>query len=211
MTEFDWLGDDSRTVLTRVSAVVGEHDRRLPAAERAVFRKADGIWTLSFEGKTVHVPDALGVGYIGELLRTPQVAIEAAQLAGVSVESSKLVALPGIPLADETAIKAVREELAAKSAEVAGLRKTDWARKGLLQEEISKLEKYLGEVETHQGQARKVAGTAQRSRTSVTNAINRAVDHISGQHPDLGRHLRDSIKTGTAPIYAPSIVPDWHF
>ena len=211
MTEFDWFGDDSRAVLARVSAVVGEHDRMLPAPERAVFRKANGIWTLAFEGKTVHVPDALGVGYIAELLRTPQVAVEAAQLAGVSAESSKLAALPGIPLADETTIKAVRNELAAKKAEVARLQKADWARKGVLVEEISKLEKYLGEVGTHQGQARKVSGTAQRSRTSVTNAINRAIDHISGQHPDLGRHLKDSIKTGTAPIYAPSVVPDWHF
>lgn len=35
------------------------------------------------------------------------------------------------------------------------LQKTDWARKGLLQEEISKIEKYLGDVETHRGQARK--------------------------------------------------------
>jgi hypothetical protein len=166
---------------------------------------------LSFEGKTAHVPDALGLGYIGELLRTPRVAIEAAQLAGASVESTKLAALPGIPLADEETIRSVRADLVARKAELDGLAKNDWARRGTLKEEISKLEKYLGEVETHQGQARKVAGTAQRSRTSVTNAINRAIDHISGQHPDLGRHLKESIKTGTAPTYAPVDLPDWRF
>ena len=82
---------------------------------------------------------------------------------------------------------------------------------GALQEDIKKLEKYLGEVGTHQGKARKVAGTAQRSRTSVTNAINRAIDHISALHPDLGLHLRESIKTGTTPIYAPVELPDWQF
>lgn len=211
MSEFDWFGDDSHDVLRRITAILAEHDRRTTGVEEAVFRKDGEVWTLSFEGKTVHVSDALGFGYIGELLRTPQMAIEAAQLAGVSVESSKLVALPGIPLADEATIKAVRADLFEKKTELAGLQKSDWTRRGALQEEIPKLEKYLVEVETHQGEARKVAGTAQRSRTSVTNAINRAIDHISAQHPDLGLHLKESLKTGTTPIYAPVELPDWRF
>jgi hypothetical protein len=211
MSEFDWFGDDSHDVLRRITAILAEHDRRTTGVEEAVFRKDGEVWTLSFEGKTVHVSDALGLGYIGELLRTPQMAIEAAQLAGVSVESSKLVALPGIPLADEATIKAVRADLVEKKTELAGLQKSDWTRRGALQEEIPKLEKYLVEVETHQGKARKVAGTAQRSRTSVTNAINRAIDHISAQHPDLGLHLKESLKTGTTPIYAPVELPDWRF
>lgn len=211
MSEFDWFGDDSHDVLRRITAIVAEHDHRTTAAEEALFRKDGEIWTLSFDGKAAHVADTLGLGYIAELLRKPRVAIEAAQLAGASVESTKLVALPGIPLADDTAIKAVRAELGEKKTELAGLQERDWTRKGVLQEEISKLEQYLGEVETHQGQARKVAGTAQRSRTSVTNAINRAIEHISAQHPGLGRHLKESIKTGTSPIYSPADLRDWRF
>jgi hypothetical protein len=81
MSEFDWFGDDSHDVLRRITAILAEHDRRTTGVEEAVFRKDGEVWTLSFEGKTVHVPDALGFGYIGELLRTPQMAIEAAQLA----------------------------------------------------------------------------------------------------------------------------------
>ena len=211
MSEFDWFGDDSHDVLRRITAIVAEHDHRTTAVEEALFRKDGEIWTLSFDGKAAHVADTLGLGYIAELLRKPRVAIEAAQLAGASVESTKLVALPGIPLADDTAIKAVRAELGEKKTELAGLQERDWTRKGVLQEEISKLEQYLGEVETHQGQARKVAGTAQRSRTSVTNAINRAIEHISAQHPGLGRHLKESIKTGTSPIYSPADLRDWRF
>ena len=211
MSEFDWFGDDSHTVLSRISDVVAEHDRRLPAAERAVFRKADGTWTLSFNRKTIHIPDMLGLGYVAELLRKSGVAVEAAALAGASVESTKLAAVAGIPMADETAIRAVRANLVEKQTELAGLQKSDWTRRGALQEEIPKLEKYLAQVETHQGKARKVAGTAQRSRTSVTNAINRAIDHISAQHPDLGLHLKESIKMGTTPIYAPVELPDWQF
>jgi len=176
-----------------------------------IFRKGGGFWALSFEGKTVQIPDRLGLSYIADLLRTPQKAIEAAQLAGARVGSSKPSAVPGIPMADESAIRAVQEELATKKARLKNLQANDWARKGEIHDEISKLEKYLGEVGTHRGQARKVAGTAQRSRTSVTNAINRAIGQISKEHPDLGRHLTKSIKTGTVLIYAPSEVPDWQF
>jgi len=177
----------------------------------SVFRKAGAVWTLSFQGKTVYLPDRVGLGYIADLLRTPQVAIEAAQLAGVSVESTKLVALPGIPLADENTLKSVRAELREKETALAGLHEGDWPRKAALQGEISKLERYLGEVETHHGQSRKVSGTAQRARTRVTNAINRAIEDISKQHPVLGLHLKKSIKTGTAPIYDPAEIPDWQF
>lgn len=212
MSEFDWFGDDAHDALRRITAIVAEHDHRTTIIEGAVFRKDREIWTLSFAGKAVSVADTLlGLGYMAELLRRPRVAIEAAVLAGTSVESTKLVGLRGIPLADDTTIKAVRAELTERKAELAGLGARDWTRKGALQEEVSKLEQYLGNVGTHQDQVRKVAGTAQRSRTSVTNAINRAIEHISAQHPDLGRHLEESIKTGTAPIYAPVELPDWQF
>ena len=175
------------------------------------FRNEGEIWVITFAGKTIHVRDILGLGYIAELLRRPRVEIEATQLAGTNVESSKLAAAPGIPMADERTIRCVRANLVEKKDELADLPENDWTQRGVLQEEISKLEKYLGEVETHQKQARKVAGTAERSRTSVTNAIKLAIVHISRQHPDLGRHLKDSIKTGTAPVYGPPEIQDWDF
>lgn len=210
MSEFDWFGIDSGSTFHRITAIVAEHDRRR-SPEEALFRKDGETWVLSFQGKTVYVPDSLGLGYIAELMRKPNVAIEAAQLVGASVESSKLAALPGIELADPKTIAAARAELADKKIEFAGLKKSDWARRGALGELIAQLGKYLGEVETRTGHARKVAGTAQRSRTSATNAIRRAIEQISKQHPDLGRHLKKSIKTGTSPVYAPSELPDWDF
>src|ERR1035437_2012296 len=67
MSEFDWFGDDSPDVLRRITAMVAEHDRRTPAVEEALFRKDGEIWTVSFDGKTVHVGDLVGMGYIAEL------------------------------------------------------------------------------------------------------------------------------------------------
>jgi hypothetical protein len=144
-------------------------------------------------------------------MRKTGVPIEAAQLAGASVEFTNLAPLSGIPMADEATIKAVRDELSEKNANLAGLPNNDWARRGSLEKEIQKIEKYLGEVENHKGQPRKVAGTAQRSRASVTAAISRVIKNISAEHPDLGRHLKASIRTGIAPVYAPTEEPDWQF
>jgi hypothetical protein len=176
-----------------------------------VFRKQDNVWTICFERKTVFVPHLKGLGYIAELLRRPGLGIEAAKLAGAWEEPATFAPQPGLQMADEPTLKEVHAELDRKKAELAALAKNDWVRRGSLNEEIAKLEEYLSEVEDHRGQARKVVGTAQRSRTAVTNAINRAIDQLSAPHPALGRHLKESIKTGIAVIYAPAEVLDWQF
>ncbi len=210
MSEFDWFGDASQNVLERITSIVAEHDRKMPSTED-VFRQVGDVWLLSFDAKVVHVADTLGMGYLAELLRKPRVAIEAAQLAGVSVETTQLAAIPGIPLADDKAIKAVREDLIEKKIQQLNLEKSDWVRKGELQDQIAQLEKYLGEVQTNEGKPRITAGTAQRSRTSVTNAINRAIDNISKHHPDLGCHLKKSIRKGIELSYEPVQLSDWRF
>jgi hypothetical protein len=80
-----------------------------------------------------------------------------------------------------------------------------------LQEEIDKFKKYLGGVQDRLGQPREAGGSAERSRTAVTTAVNRARDYISEHHPALGHHLKESIQTGNSLVYAPAEVPDWQF
>jgi hypothetical protein len=180
-------------------------------AQICLFRKADNVWTLIFEGKTVYIRDLDGLGYICELLRTPNVRIDAAQLAGESTDSSNLTALPGLPLADAKAINAVREALSDRKEELASLPKGELARSDELEREIAQLDEYLGQVEDHRGQTRMVAGTAERARTKVTNAINRAIASISEVHPALASHLDGAITRGTTLIYAPENPPAWVF
>jgi len=184
-------------------------DQPGPGECPAVFRKLGQTWMLSFAEKTVHIPHLVGLDHIAELLRTPRVPIDAAQLAGVSIEFTNFAALPGIPMADDAAIKDVRRELSKKKAELVGLPQNDWLRREPLKGEIEKIEKYLSQVEAHRGQLRIIAGTAQRSRASVTTAINRAIKRISSEHPVLAGHLKASISTGIAVIYAPNEMPEW--
>lgn len=217
---------------------VSSEEKNAVAAEN-VFRCTEGFWAVTFERKTVHLGDMAGLKYICELLRRPRTEIEAAALSGSSQVLSNLgscgdadenenklsVVAPqcrtmnevshlveaSIPMSDEKTIEFVTTELHQRKAELADLPENNWVRKGELCEEINKLEEYLREVKNDRGQPRKIAGTAQRSRTAVTNAIRRAIARISTIHPALGDHLRRYIKTGTAVIYLPDRLPDWHF
>jgi hypothetical protein len=148
----------------------------------SVFRKQGKVWELSFVGKTVHVPDRVGLGYISELLRSPGQAVDAVQLAGASSAAGKLPQSRSIPLADEKAIRTVRQNLEERKAALNELGPAEWVRRGDLEAEIGKLEEYLRQVQSLRGDSRRIKGTAERARTSVTNAIDRAIEKLSQEH-----------------------------
>jgi hypothetical protein len=184
----------------------------IPAAGGAsIFRKENElVWELSLAGQTVHLPDRSGMSYIVELLRRPHTPIEAMRLTGAPAVEMQLVDR-GIPLADPESIGQAKAMLQERESELAHLAANDWARRGSLQEEIDKFKKYLGGVQDRLGQPREAGGSAERSRTAVTTAVNRARDYISEHHPALGHHLKESIQTGNSLVYAPAEVPDWQF
>jgi hypothetical protein len=183
----------------------------IPAAGGAsIFHKENElVWALSFAGQTVHLPDRSGMSYIVELLRRPHTPIEAMRLTAPADEMQLIDR--GIPLADPESIRQAKVMLQARESELDNLPANDWTRRGTLQEEIDKFKKYLGGVQDRLGQPREAGGSAERSRTAVTTAVNRARDYISEHHHALGHHLKESIQTGTSLIYAPSEVPDWQF
>jgi hypothetical protein len=117
----------------------------------------------------------------------------------------------GIPLSDRESIRQTKVMLQERESELANLPANDWARRGTLQEEIDKFKKYLGGVQGRLGQPREAGGSAERSRTAVTTAVNRARDYIFEHHPALGHHLKESIQTGTSLVYVPLELPDWQF
>jgi hypothetical protein len=50
----------------------------------------------------------------------------------------------------------------------------------------------------------------ERARSSVTKAIKNAIGKISEEHPQLGLHLENCIRTGGAMSYEPDREIDWH-
>jgi len=59
------------------------------------------------------------------------------------------------------------------------------------------------------GKPRRSGDPAERARTTVTARIRDAITRIDRDHPDLGRHLRWAVRTGTLCVYDPEEVPAW--
>lgn len=213
----------------RAQAVATNTPTPKPLAQselRALFRREDDVWALQFNQETAHITHYKGLAYISELLRRPYVAIEAAEFAGPrlpsggpvkmrsAVKTASVLVEPGLKMATPKIIKNMQSALDEMKAELAGLPQGDLLsnqRREELEKKILRVERYLREVKNNRGQPRKVAGPAQRARSSVTKAISEAIEKISKKLPALADHLQKSIDTGSTLMYAPINDPDWSF
>jgi hypothetical protein len=59
------------------------------------------------------------------------------------------------------------------------------------------------------GRPRRTGSEAERMRKAVGNRIRQAVGRIEQVHPELGRHLRMSVRTGTFCRYEPDRAVGW--
>ena len=50
---------------------------------------------------------------------------------------------------------------------------------------------------------------AERARTTVTSRVRDAIARIDAELPELGRHLRASVRTGIYCVYAPETPTTW--
>ena len=73
-----------------------------------------------------------------------------------------------------------------------------------LQDEIEFLTHELAHAIGLGGRTRKAVSVAERARVNVTKRIKIALRKISEQHPPLGEHLSQTIRTGTFCMYTPS-------
>lgn len=180
--------------------------------EANIFRREQDVWVIAFQRKAVRLRHIVGFEYLAALLRQPGAELEALSLAGrAESETQAVVASAGLEVADEKTLREVRTALDIRKSELASIPAKDWPARGRLQDEIAKLEGYLSQAEARNGRARKIAGSAQRARTAVTNAIVRAIQNIEKEHKDLGAHLDASIRTGTTLLYLPPEPIDWQF
>jgi hypothetical protein len=60
------------------------------------------------------------------------------------------------------------------------------------------------------GRARKAGDVADRARKAVTSRILETIARITTEHPALGRHLENAIRTGVFCAYLPDRSPDWN-
>jgi len=85
----------------------------------------------------------------------------------------------------------------------------DTDRAARLREQIQFFEDELLKAHGLGGRARKSADIPDRARKAVSLAIKRSISNIEKEHPSLGGHLRNSIKTGRICSYSPDSPTPW--
>jgi hypothetical protein len=190
------------------------------AAASAVFRRDGDVWTIAYEGKGLRLRDAKGVQYIACLLRRPGEEFHCADLAaGGETEPARggdaIAIAAGLGDAgdrlDAPARAAYRQRLQDLEAELAEA--TQWADAGRaekLRSEIEFLREELSAAYGIGGRARKAADPSDRARKAVTSRIRETIARITTEHPALGLHLGNAIRTGVFCSYVPERSPDWN-
>ena len=110
---------------------------------------------------------------------------------------------------DRRALAAYRERLRRIDAELDSLGEGS-PEAGALQREREALLAELSAAAGLGGQARTAGSPAERMRKAVTYRIRHAISQVAGAHPELGRHLNASVRTGTWCGYSPEHPVDWH-
>ena len=216
----------ARTILEGIQAApsvappehVAHHDPRdeQPVADFNVFRREGDYWSVSFEGRTVHMRDLKGMRYLARLLADPGREYHVLDLVAAETgsdaqgASSHAAGLPRSALGDAGesldahAKDAYRRRLAEIEDDIEQARAIgDAERAAQADAERDFLVRELARAFGLGGRDRRAASASERARAAVTRAVRQAMTRIAEHHPQLGQHLSRTIRTGTYCAYVP--------
>ena len=195
---------------------------QLDAAENgdagAVLRRDGEVWTAAFAGREILLRDGKGPRYLATLLAAPGRDVHVLELAGGPADPSMVRAVLPEGLAidagggcdaapDADARRAYRERVGELREEIDEAdERCDRGRAERLREELELLTEQL--AQTFGGRARS-RGPAETARKAVTKVLRTQIARLLDVHPELGEHLRASIRMGTFCSYAPAVAPSW--
>jgi hypothetical protein len=182
-----------------------------PVAPVGVFRRSGEFWELGYSGRTVHLKAAKGLSDLAVLLAAPGAEVHCLDLAGHPAAHADGVRHdPGDPLIDDVARRDYERrirELQAEVDEAADFH--DAGRAERARAELDALVDHLSAALGLGGRVRTAAGPAERARSAVTQRVRVTIRRIADVHPELGRHLRASVTTGTFLSYRPETAIRW--
>jgi len=180
-----------------------------PAASAPNLFRANGeLWTLAFDDVQVHMPDLKGLHDLTRLMASPGQELHCLDLAG---------AADGVPAQGHAGEHLDDEARAAYKQRIEELRgelelaqaANDGVRAERAREELDTIGDALSSAYGLGGRARRAGDPAERARSAVTWRIRSAISRVEAVHPALGRHLRNSIRTGTYCSYMPEQPVNW--
>jgi len=181
--------------------------------EQGVFARSGGLWQLRFRGRAVTVVHIKGMADLAELLRRPGREVHVLDLYDADAGPDRTRRPPSAdtgPMLDATARSAYRARLVELDGEIAAaVEDADAGRVDRLRVEQEFLLAELGQALGLGGRPRVSGDPVERARKAVTMRIATAVRAIDATHPDLARHLRNSVSTGRFCSYRPDRPVSW--
>ena len=169
-------------------------------APSAVFRGDGDVWKLHYAGRSVVLKHAKGLQDLHRLLSAPGAEVSAAELAGLPEDAGSDAVL------DDQAKAAYRKRLDLPDEEI---EHPDPARAERAQAEKDALIAELSRAFGLAGRPRRLGDSGERARSAVTARIRDTLRRIDKVHPELARHLDQSITTGRLCSYRPTEPVRW--
>jgi predicted ATPase/class 3 adenylate cyclase len=205
----DALGRAARDQDSEAEPLLGDDDEHLsstPPNGQNDFLLDGDVWLLSYNGRSCRLKDTKGLQYLAALLAHQGCEVHVFDLVtGGVAGSGSAVTL------DDRAKAAYRQRLGELEAERAEASEwSDFERAERLRGEAEVITAELAAAYGLGGRPRRGADPVERARKAVANRIRAALAHIERAHPDLGRHLRNSVRTGTFCSYQPERPTLWN-
>ncbi|MFI6740866.1 AAA family ATPase [Nonomuraea sp. NPDC050451] len=207
-------GDDASALIAQVERDADALGMlvRLPRPAANAFRLDGGVWTLSFAGRTVHLPDSKGLADLRVLLDRPGSDVSTVELLNPAGGEVVLAArsMGGDDVLDEEARTRYRRRLELLDDEIDRAAELgDDRRAAELDAERTALLNELRTAAGLGGRPRRLGDEAERARKAVTNRIRNTLRQLDQRHPELAAHLRSSVSTGATCRYHPSPEVRW--
>jgi hypothetical protein len=205
-TAYEALGFTA--LATELSAPAGSGAAEPAGAPDAALVREGDTWAFTFDGTTVRVRHAKGIADLAVLLAQPGREVHVAMLEGAPGPDWRSAPQPRL---DGTAVGQYRERLRELEEELDEAdRHGDIVRAERLATERDALVDELTHAFGLGGRARDVASDAnERLRKAVSARVKASIDRLEALDPALGRHLRNSVRTGFWCSYQPERPVSW--
>ena len=167
--------------------------------------KKDDLWELTFKNQTTLLKDAKGYHDISKLIAEPNKEFHCMELMGSSINEKSATST-----IDNKAKSEYQKQIRKITLEIEDAREfNDFEKLEKLQEEYDSLVSYLSQSLGLAGKPRELGSSVEKARSAVTWRIRSAIKKIGSVHPQLAKHLSNSIGTGTFCSYKPELNVNW--
>lgn len=183
-----------------------KNSRQKPvASQRSSFLFEADTWQLDYKGKMVRIKDSKGLRDIARLISEPSQEFHCLDLMGSTYEHAQ-----AIPLIDQQSKQEYRQRIQVLQTEIQEAEEFQHHdRIQKLRAEYEQILEHLSSSLALGGQPREAGSSVEKARSAVTWRIRSTIKKIGKIHPALGKHLSNSIQTGTFCSYQPEEDTDW--